>query len=279
MTSYSTPLQVDQKKGFFEKIASGAESFNRKISPILQAGSNIIQTGRLALGLGGVGLDSASAMYEYGRSLTARKSDATLHAYSQDVYKDPQLLSSDLIDKATPHLNSLESFIDNYQDGRRVVSDRAFTNLSSRHAGYKELFNPLNANKNISMLTEQNKQATYAEAQRQLQLMSSRGSGDIISAIDTALNVGRAPTFIEDIRQTFNRMALDKYITLGDSADVLLDTYMTNINKNTIAGTRNAINAVKTLSKLVEKTGDGRGIVALRKLKYDLAVRLKRWEM
>lgn len=277
MTSYSIPLPIEEKKGFFDKLSSGAESFNRKISPILQAGSNAIQTGRLALGLGGVGLGTASAIYEFGRSLSARKADTTLQSYAQDVYKNPQILDNSLLEKVTPHLNTLGNFIDVYQGGRSLMNDASFGDLSERHQSYKQLFNPANYYDNISRITAQNKQQEYLDTQRQLGLMSGRNTDDILSSIDSDIQTARAPSFLTDIKQTFNKMAFDRFITSSDVIDNLLNSYMTNIDRNTMESTRIAIQSVKALSKLVRETGDPNGIRALNKLKYDLAVRLKRW--
>lgn len=277
MTSYSTPLPIEEKKGFFDKISSGAESFNRKVSPILQAGSNVVQAGRLALGLGGMGLGTVSSMYEFGRSLTAKKADKTIQSYVQDVYKDPQMLDDDLLEKVTPHLNTLGNFIDVYQSGRSLMSDATFGDLSERHQSYRELFDPNNYATNISRITAENKQREYLDTKMQLELMSGKNTDDIISSIDSAIQIGRAPSFLEDVKQIFNKMAFDRFMTSSDVVDNLLNSYMANINRNTIESTRTAIQSVKSLSKLVEKTGDPNGIRALNKLKYDLAVRLKRW--
>lgn len=275
MTSYSTPLPINENKGFIDRVVSGAENFNRKVAPVLQAGRTI-------LGLGGLGLSTASSMYELGRSLSANKADANLSSIASDVYKNPSLLNEDLISKATPYLNTLGNFLNLYNGNNQVVGDKVISGLNSRHAEYTDLFNSANIEANISAITAENEARNYEATKNQ---MSALVKGDTINSLNNALsNASNAigsmdsPSFLNSVRKGFRLMELDNYTVSSNRIDNLFNTYVANRNKNTLEGINQSVNAVNELSRIVRRTGNSDAYRALNALRYDLNVRLKRWE-
>lgn len=261
------------QKGFIDRsldkltdIGAGFQRFNQGIAPI-------IQTAQAAMGIGSLAYSGIQGALDKGRLMTAQSSLGLLNSQKQSLSDNPESFSPSSLDNINKHIQRLDNFTNMYKssdnEGLRVAADEV--RQHSEH--YKDFFSPDSITNRISEFKKANEERAVQDSFANL--TSQTGIEIPKRSVDTSEthNMFNDLTF-KLAEYTSPGMPLERIRGIENSTE----EYMQNRNVNTREGINNCKKAIRDMEAIAEKNPNYLTLDTLRKMKYDMAVKSKRYE-
>lgn len=267
----------DTNKGWIDRgldklgyISGYAQRFNTHMAPIVDSVRNVVGLGSLGSAIYQGATGSIGQVMDSSRLSGVLKSLNTLEAHRGYFAKDPESFSSRDMETVGGHLSSVGKFIKAYDKQPSTIPQTSIDRIKDLHYDYSDMFSPEEFANTRQQMINSNNQKIIEDTLKQITASSN------------------AKSFPQDTSETHNlfydfQRKLAEYTNAGfpiesyRGIENAVDEYVANRNVNTKEGIRNSLKAIKNLTYLANENPNYLTLNTLNKMKYDLAVRSKKW--
>lgn len=273
MSSFlKTPPPRDTSWTSLQSWSDSADEFNKKIAPIVKTAQTVYAVGSLVTGNVAPAI---STLMDKGRFFNAKRNIQSLEGFRNTLVNSPDKFTEVEHGQSMKLLDSLQAFSNAYEGTESSIPAESLDRIKEFHSGYSNLFNPETINKTRQDLI---KNKDEADIQNMLESVSSNASlSDISPYTYPEISDQVGGFFRNNLNNIKNKIYPSFGYNMVNDVNNTVKDYSFSMAENSKSGISNGIKSINKMNKIAIEYPTTENLTILGKMKYDFAVRSRKW--